>query len=189
MITYHIHTHTFFFRSYDLLDLSTLSLSDNKTHTHFLSDLISPLQEAATEQDRNSSQFERFPCLKFAPINQPDRVIKKCVRSYRRNTGCLTDLVHCTIIVETIDQLLHLFKLFQDRSIFGEESVDRFHLLVVNVEDDTKSRESLSSSQSDRLQEDIYFRITRLKNRFHHKSEYYDPVTGYRDLSLNLEDG
>jgi hypothetical protein len=155
----------------------------------FLSDLISPLQEAATEQGSSSSQFERFPCLKFAPIKQPDRAIQKCVRSYRRNAGCLTDLVRCTIIVETIDQLLRLFKLFQDRSIFGEESVERFHLLGVNVEDDTRSRESLSSSQLDRLQEDIYFRITRVKNRFHHKSEYYDPATGYRDLSLNLEVG
>jgi hypothetical protein len=154
----------------------------------FLSDLISPLQEAATEQGSSSSQFERFPCLKFAPIKQPDRAIQKCVRSYRRNAGCLTDLVRCTIIVGTIDQLLRLFKLFQDRSIFGE-SVESFHLLGVNVEDDTRSRESLSSSQLDRSQEDIYFRITRVKNRFHHKSEYYDPATGYRDLSLNLEVG
>ena len=28
-----------------------------------------------------------------------------------------------------------------------------------------------------------------MKNRFHHKSEHYDPATGYRDLSLNLEVG
>ena len=59
--------------------------------------------------------------------------------------------------------------------------------------DDENSRQSLSSLQSDNdsgdLQEDIYFRITQVKNRFHHKSEYYDPGTGYRDLSLNLEVG
>ena len=154
-----------------------------------LSDLISPLQEDATEQDSNSFKFEHFPCLKFAPIKQPDRTIQKCVRSYRRDAGCLTDLVRCTIIVETIDQLLRLFKLFQNRSIFGEKCVERFHLLGVDVQDDTKSRESLGSSQLDHLQEDIYFCITRVKNRFHHKSEHYDPATGYRDLSLNLEVG
>jgi hypothetical protein len=170
----------------------------------FLWDLISPLQEAATEHGRKgsivgslshrTSNFERFPCLLFGPIKKPDRAIQKCVRSYRRDVGCLTDLVRCTIVVETTEQLLRVFKMFRDKSIIGIESVERSYLLGVDVEeDDANTRQSLSSLQSDNdsgdLQEDIYFRITQVKNRFHHKSEYYDPGTGYRDLSLNLEVG
>jgi hypothetical protein len=81
--------------------------------------------------------------------------------------GCLTDLVRCTIVVETTEQLLQVFKMFRDKSIIGIKSVERSYLLGVDLEDDANSRQSLSSLQSDNdsgdLQGDIYFRITEVK--------------------------
>jgi hypothetical protein len=192
--------------TYDFDRLFEQASALNSAVHDFLWDLIchsKPLQNATTEHGRKgsivgslsqrTSNCERFPCLIFGPIKKPDRAIQKCVRSYRRDVGCLTDLVRCTIVVETTEQLLQVFKMFREKSIIGINSVEMSYLLGVDVEDDATSRQSLSSLQSDidsaDLQEDIYFRITQVKNRFHHKSEFYDPGTGYRDLSLNLEVG
>ena len=39
--------------------------------------------------------------LRRGPVKLPERAMQKCVRSYRRDAGCLADLVRCTLIAKT----------------------------------------------------------------------------------------
>jgi hypothetical protein len=94
--------------------------------------------------------------------------------------------------VETADQLLDVFKMFLRMSVVGNATVERSHLLGVAVDNDSNNQTApgiLNRMVSDSQLDDQVFRITSVKNRFHQLSNSYDPATGYRDLSLNLEVG
>jgi hypothetical protein len=44
-------------------------------------------------------------CLLRGPVKMPVRSMQKVVRSYRRDVGCLTDLVRCTIVARSPKQV------------------------------------------------------------------------------------
>ena len=174
--------------SSDLDQLFEQASSLNSAVQDYIADLLIPLQSSSS----STSEFQRFPHLVNGPVKRPDRAIQKCVRSYRRDVGCLTDLVRCTIVVETADQLLDVFKMFLRMSVVGNATVERSHLLGVAVDNDSNNQTApgiLNRMVSDSQLDDQVFRITSVKNRFHQLSNSYDPATGYRDLSLNLEVG
>mmetsp|Transcript_47846 Transcript_47846/g.109088 ORF Transcript_47846/g.109088 Transcript_47846/m.109088 type:complete len:174 (+) Transcript_47846:178-699(+) len=100
------------------------------------------------------------------PIKRPDRAIQKIVRSYLRDAALVTDLVRCTVVLETLAQV----------QAFVES------LMAVSLIGVSGSEESASSGSTK------MFRLHRLKNRF---DRGYDSRRsgGYRDLSLNVEVG
>jgi hypothetical protein len=90
------------------------------------------------------------------------RILQKLVRRYRRDVGCLTDLVRCTVIADSLENVKDFLQLLSSFSVVGlGEQLDTGHQI---------------------------FRITALENRF--DPSYNDVESmGYRDLALNVEVG
>jgi hypothetical protein len=61
-----------------------------------------PFSEIVTEIAFNSCSINHSAGLEFVagPVKQPRRTLEKLVRRYRRDVGCLTDLVRCTVIAD-----------------------------------------------------------------------------------------
>eukprot|EP00960_Hanusia_phi_P008782 251777-Hanusia_phi.AAC.1 len=184
--------------SSDLDHLFEEASSINSVFHDFIAELLKPLQSWSEYQPRSDQSVgelraHRYPHLVCGPIKQPERAIEKCVRTYRRDVGCLTDLVRCTIVVENAQQLLEVFETFRTRSIIGIGAAERNgEAEPINCRSEVSAEtEALLRAEEGRASsfEEPFFRITQVKNRFHSDSHHCNKLTGYRDLSLNVEVG
>ena len=101
------------------------------------------------------------------------RILQKLVRRYRRDVGCLTDLVRCTVIADSLENVKDFLQLLHSFSVVGLEEKDK----------DSRQRLGEQLDTGDQI-----FRITALENRF--DPSYNDVESmGYRDLALNVEVG
>jgi len=101
------------------------------------------------------------------PVKQPMRTLQKLVRRYKRDVGCLTDLVRCTVVADSLENVEDFLQLLYSMSVVGLDS--------------SLEEEQLNSG-------DEIFMITALENRFD-PSYAVETSMGYRDLALNVEVG
>jgi hypothetical protein len=127
-------------------------------------------QDLISEIGFNGSSVNRRAGLEFltGPVKQPMRILEKLVRKYRRDVGCLTDLVRCTVVADNLVDVMNFFLLVESMSVVG---------LAENTRQDP----------CDKLGEQI-FRITSVQNRFDNAWDDKRSM-GYRDLCLNVEVG
>ena len=103
------------------------------------------------------------------PVKRPDRSLQKVVRTYYRDPRCLTDLVRCVILLDSIVGVAKVLEEFMEKSVVaGAESEPKPSF---------KDEESLLNRQK-------HFRITKMKDRFSTTK-----AIGYRDICLNVEVG
>jgi len=97
------------------------------------------------------------------PVKRPDRALQKVVRRFYRDPRCLTDIVRCCILLESIaDVRKALDALFKASTIhWGHTGTEK--------------------EKSD-LGHEKWFRICKVKDRFTTTER-----TGYRDVCLNLQ--
>jgi hypothetical protein len=101
------------------------------------------------------------------PVKQPMRTLQKLVRRYKRDVGCLTDLVRCTVVADSLEDAKDCVQLLYSMSVVGLDT--------------SFGEEQLNTG-------DEIFMITALENRF--DPSYADESSmGYRDLALNIEVG
>ena len=99
------------------------------------------------------------------------------VRRYRRDMGRITDLVRCSIVAESVQQIRELFLHLTSMSVVG---LDHDVSLAEN--------EGVYSLVEEFNMDDRIFRITALENRL--DVAYDDSKTwGFRNLPLNVEVG
>ncbi len=101
------------------------------------------------------------------------------MRSYRRDVGCLTDLVGCAVIADSLENVKDYVELIYSVSVVGLDTS------LEGKEEGKGSRERLVEQldTGDRI-----FRIKALENRV--DPSYNDEASmGYRDLALNVEVG
>jgi hypothetical protein len=136
-------------------------------------------QDLVSDIGFNGSFVHHTTGLEFlaGPVKQPLRTIEKLVRRYRRDVGCLTDLVRCTVIADSLENVESFLQLLYSKSVVG---------LNTSFEEEGNGSEQ---GQGKRLDTgDEIFRITALENRF--DPSYADETSmGYRDLALNIEVG
>jgi len=108
------------------------------------------------------------------PIKQPARAIQKCVRVYGRDSGCLTDLVRATVIVESLAQVEEILSFLERSSIVG---VNR------------TLKELSEEAVRENADEVVFFRMTRVKNYFEDDRTDSDANLTLKMLSINLEIG
>ena len=113
------------------------------------------------------------------PVKQPMRILQKLVRKYRRDVGCLTDLVRCTVIADSQKNVKDYVELIYSMSVVG---------LDTSFEGKEEGKGSIERLGEQLDTGDRIFRITALENRF--DPSYNDEASmGYRDLALNVEVG
>jgi hypothetical protein len=136
-------------------------------------------QDLVSEIGFNSCSVKNSAGLEFVagPVKQPRRTLEKLVRRYRRDVGCLTDLVRCTVIADSLENVKDFLELLYSTSVVG---LDTSSSEEGNC---SKERPGEQLDSGDEL-----FRITAIENRF---DPAYDDETsmGYRDLALNIEVG
>jgi hypothetical protein len=150
-------------------DLDLLMANAGVINEKFL-DLVSEMGVSGYSVNRN-------PGLEFVagPVKQPMRTLQKVVRRYRRDVGCLTDLVRCTVIADSLQNVKDFLQLLYSRSMVG-----------LDTSEEGKGLKERLGQQLDTGDE--IFRITALENRF--DPSYDDELSwGYRDLALNIEVG
>ena len=78
-------------------------------------------QDLISEIGFNGCSVNRRAGLEFltGPIKQPMRTLEKLVRKYRRDVGCLTDLVRCTVIADSLADVMNFFLLVESMSVVG----------------------------------------------------------------------
>ena len=64
-----------------------------------------------------TSEWRGDVVLVCGPVKKPERALQKCVRVFRRDVGCLTDLVRCTIVAQTIQQVYAIFSSIRSVSV------------------------------------------------------------------------
>eukprot|EP00960_Hanusia_phi_P001786 51087-Hanusia_phi.AAC.1 len=214
-------------RSKDLDQLYEQANTINSALHDLFDDLLAPLHSSACSTQGDAG---RYPLLVCGPVKQPQRAIEKCVRSYRRDVGCLTDLVRCTVVADNVEQLLAVLCEIRERSVVGMEPVEQVEechwsvpppssplcnqvpslslsdssspsrgqkflgwLVSSKREEKTSQEEQQQLMHSPKTEQrgskERWFRMTQVKNRLHPSSHFFNPMTGYRDLSLNLEVG
>jgi hypothetical protein len=144
-----------------ITDLDLLMVHAGSINEPFL-DLVSDLVF-------NGSSVNHRTGLEFVagPVKQPMRTLQKLVRRYKRDVGCLTDLVRCTVVADSLENV--------------EDFLQRLYSMSVVGLDSSLEEEQLYSG-------DEIFMITALENRF--DPSYADESSmGYRDLALNIEVG
>jgi hypothetical protein len=150
-------------------DLDQLMETAGVINEKFL-DLVSEICFKDCYQNHNSG-------LEFVagPVKQPMRTLQKLVRRYRRDVGCLTDLVRCTVIANSLENVKDFLQLLCSRSVAGLDTSDEGN--------------GLRQRQGEQLDTgDEIFRITALENRF--DPSHDDELSwGYRDLAMNVEVG
>ena len=153
------------------------------------------------------------------PVKAPERALQKCVRKYRRDVGCLTDLVRCTLVAKTPQQLLELFSVIRSMSVLhsqggpreeegqqgtfpegadgqsprhGQRALRNLPVRAVRVAPAATDDELLRAESASALgaEEDTkMFRMATCKNRFTDESKDLNPVTAFRNIMVNLEVG
>ena len=99
------------------------------------------------------------------PVKRPDRALQKVVRRSYRDHRCLTDLVRCCILLESIaDVEMALNAIFSASTIHP------------GLADTKKGKDDLGQKK--------WFRICKMKDRFTTSERI-----GYRDICLNLQVG
>ena len=125
------------------------------------------------------------------PVKSAERAMQKIVRNYRRDVGCLSDLVRCTIVCQSPQQLLQVFSDICNSSEVDASSsagsVGRPRLDARDREDPVRDEEA--GLLSERGEGGVLFRMTACKNRFRDESPYLNPVTNFRNVHLNLQVG
>ena len=198
-----------------LLDAGALQL--------LVQQLLKPLQQDAADERRRAVQptaaaARVYPLLMKGPLKKPERAMEKCVRSYRRDAGQLTDLVRFSIIVEDFEQLISVFCAFCDVSAVGTASpsvssggaaqrgraraaMSTPSSLLSPTSPSRKPRSSTPVPSRSRPRGErgrpasltapfsSMFRMTQVKNRFDPNYEKFGFVTGFRGLTINLEVG
>jgi hypothetical protein len=144
------------------------------------------------------SEEEEQSCdvvLVRGPVKSPERTLQKCVRVYRRDVACLTDLVRCTIVAQTIQQVYELFSAIRSMSVVhshlgegtergGGEGAAEEHRMR-----DIESGGGVTDETRLLKDEESFFRITACKNRFREGSKHFNSETCFRNISLSLEVG
>jgi len=124
-------------------------------------------QDLVSEIGFNGCSINHSAGLEFiaGPVKQPTRTLQKLVRRYRRDVGCLTDLVRCTVVADSLENVKDFLQLLCSLSVVGLDCA--FEEEQLNTGDEI-------------------FMITALENRF--DPSYADETSmGYRDLALNVE--
>ena len=65
------------------------------------------------------SGWNRVGRVEHGNVKSCARAMQKTVRSYRRDPSCLTDLVRCTIVVSSIDDVLSWLSFLRGQSVVG----------------------------------------------------------------------
>ena len=118
----------------------------------------------------------------MGPVKHPERAIQKIVRKYRRDVAQLTDCVRCTVVFDTVKEVLEFLDWIEKRSCIGLLHPD-------------EAQQFLGPGDEQRVLRKM-MRIVGLKNRL--RAGYCEsenpisrflsqPWTGYRDLSINCE--
>ena len=96
------------------------------------------------------------------PIKKPDRAFQKVIRKYCRDVRCLTDLVRCCILPDSIDKVKHVLEQILELSVnFGEKyKEDQYEETNLKI-----------------------FKLCKIKDDFTREG------LGYRYICLNLEVG
>jgi hypothetical protein len=115
------------------------------------------------------------------PVKQSTRTLQKLVRRYRRDVGCLTDLVRCSVIADDLENVENFLRLLCSRCLVGLG--DSFE----ETGEDSRQRLSQRLWEQEDTGDEV-FRITALENRFDPSYDYLASM-GYRDLALNVEVG
>ena len=138
-----------------------------------------PFQDLVSEICFAGCSFNQSAGLEFVagPVKQPRRTLEKLVRRHRRDVGCLTDLVRCTVISDSLENVKDFLRLLYSKSVVG---------LDTSPEEEGKCSKQRPGEQLGTGDE--LFRITAIENRF--DPSYEDETSmGYRDLALNIEVG
>jgi hypothetical protein len=142
-------------------------------------------QDLVSDIGFNGCSVNRSAGLEFVsgPVKQPMRTLEKLVRTYRRDVACLTDLVRCTVIADSLGNVGDFIQLLYSMSVVG---------LDAPFEEEGKRSRLRVGGQLD--SGDEIFRITALENRFDpsdadETSNMSSMRHGYRGLTLNVEVG
>ncbi|EKX44058.1 hypothetical protein GUITHDRAFT_109847 [Guillardia theta CCMP2712] len=103
-------------------------------------------------------------------VKSCERAIQKTVRSYHRDASCLTDLVRCTVVVKTVEEVLVWVKGLRSMSVVAKG-------LSGSINEEIKM---LS------IGEETYLNITSIKNRYDWRCNL-KACGGYRDLCVCVE--
>ena len=128
------------------------------------------------------------------PVKSPERALQKCVRTYRRDAGCLTDLVRCTLVAKTPQQAMDLCAEIQSVSIVHSmrPGVDKEGRLEprVRMKDRVSPEADVESGPlCEALGQHAMFRITGCKNRFRAGSKHFTQETGFRNIVFTIQVG
>ena len=108
-------------RCSDIVDLFTRATIINDVFQDHFQNIVNGLNARRREAGASakSEEEERRGDLVMlrGPVKKPERALQKCVRVYRRDTACLTDLVRCTIVAQTIQQVHELLSAIISMSV------------------------------------------------------------------------
>jgi len=138
----------------------------------------------------NGCSVNRSAGLEFVagPVKQPTRTLQKLVRRYRRDVGCLTDLVRCTVIADSLENVKDFLQLLYSMSVAGLDNSFGGGDMWGECPPKQEGKGSKQRVGEQVELRDQIFRITALENRF--DASYNDETSmGYRDLALNVEVG
>ena len=201
--------------SADIDTLFTRAAIINDTFQDCMEQLVSEINvRRGTLADSDEGEAEIV--LLRGPVKAPERALQKCVRKYRRDVGCLTDLVRCTLIAKTPLQLLELFSAIRSMSVLqsgpsqeegqrtaqegvggqgssnSQGSLPELSVRAVRVAPEAAENELLRAESGlalDTEEDTKMFRMTTCKNRFCDGSKSLNQVTAFRNMMLNLEVG
>ncbi|EKX42368.1 hypothetical protein GUITHDRAFT_111645 [Guillardia theta CCMP2712] len=139
-------------------------------------------QEISAQFQLWVSSWNQVGRVEHGNVKSCSRAMQKTVRSYQRDPSCLTDLVRCTVVVQSIDEVLAWVTFLREQSVVGFE---------VNGRDKPGSSRVTSEdieAGRDAMRGDIFMSITSIKNRY--DPSYKASISGgYRDLCVCVEVG
>lgn len=112
--------------------------------------------------------------LTRGPIKKPDRSLQKVVRKYFRDARCLTDIVRCVILFESIGDLQIVLEHFMKKCVLDNNVLPR-------------SDSGFPHDEETLLGDDLeqkHFVLCQIKDRFTTQQ-----AIGYRDICMHLEVG
>mmetsp|Transcript_58793 Transcript_58793/g.138582 ORF Transcript_58793/g.138582 Transcript_58793/m.138582 type:complete len:249 (+) Transcript_58793:2-748(+) len=128
------------------------------------------------------------------PIKQTGRAIQKAFRCYNRDPSCLTDIVRCTVIFESIPDMVKFLRRIVDSSQIGFAPTEQM-VSELGGEDGTSL--NIPRQETLRLMDFASVgglgmskktRITNLKNRTDPDFDVWQSA-GFRGVSINIEVG